>query len=610
MPTMSAENVSKNEVELVVFIYDICESTLLYRTSPDATYARQQELDRLLRAEILPAHSGTPVKSSGDGMLATFARVDDALGAAFDLQGAVARLNAHSDFQMHVRVGMDRGPVRVGTYDVFGNTPNLADRLASVAGPGEIVVSSAVRNELIPALDADIEDLGEKRPAPIWSRQQEIQDLGTQYLKNIPELVRAYRVGPPGPRPVIERAAAPMKSFAPTVAVLPFEALTPDPHGLVGEVLADEVIASLSHKNDLRMISRLSTSRLKGRSENPAHLGGVLRAEFVLRGSYRVWGDSLIVTAELFDIRSDDDAPLWRERLKGTVDALLRGEGEFIQTISDGIGAAVFRQSISRSRSRALPNLSDYELLIGAINEMHRGLPDEMRSAESRLEELSNRLPRHPVPYAWRAKILVLRHQKGIGGDRRHDAEIALSFTRRAVDLDPQSSLALAVEGFVYTNLLKRLDLAGDRYEAAIQSNPNDSVALLLSGTRHAFMGSAQAAVEQTTQARSLSPLDPLMDWYDSLRATAALAAKDYDGAISLAKMALRINKMQRSALRALTIAQWLKGEEALARETAKDVLREEPGLTVRGFLDRSPSSEFETGRSWAEALRGAGVPE
>ena len=81
-------------------------------------------------------------------------------------------------------MGMQVGELIADEQEVYGGEVNLASRLTTLAGPGEIVVSAEVRDQLTPVLDADIEDLGEC------------------YLKPSNNPVRAYRVGPPGPRPV------------------------------------------------------------------------------------------------------------------------------------------------------------------------------------------------------------------------------------------------------------------------------------------------------------------------------------------------------------------------------------------------------------------------
>ena len=84
---------------------------------------------------------------------------------------------------------------------------------------------------------------------------------------------------------------------------------------------------------------------------------------------------------------------------------------------------------------------------------------------------------------------------------RGRTAQLALQCTKQALDTDPDCSLALAIDGLVHTNLLKRLDIAQERYNLAIAANPNDSLAWLLKGTLHAFMDEGNSAVEYTELA-------------------------------------------------------------------------------------------------------------
>jgi tetratricopeptide (TPR) repeat protein len=157
---------------------------------------------------------------------------------------------------------------------------------------------------------------------------------------------------------------------------------------------------------------------------------------------------------------------------------------------------------------------------------------------------------------------------------------------------------------------LKRLDIAEERYEHALEVNPNDSLAWLLKGTLHAFKAEGKAAVESTEQALRLSPLDPLRYFFESLAATAALSNDAYERAIELAKTSLRGNRTHTSTLRALAIAQAQLDRIDDAQHTVSELLRLEPNFTVTKYLERHPSSAYETGRVWSEALRRAGVPE
>ena len=82
-----------------------------------------------------------------------------------------------------------------------------------------------------------------------------------------------------------------------------------------------------------------------------------------------------------------------------------------------------------------------------------------------------------------------------------------------------------------------------------------------------------------------------------------------YERAVELAQRSLRVNRTNTSTLRALAIAQALLGDLEAARQTVQEVLVLDPTLTVKSYLDRSPSGAYETGKIWSEALRQAGLP-
>jgi tetratricopeptide (TPR) repeat protein len=241
---------------------------------------------------------------------------------------------------------------------------------------------------------------------------------------------------------------------------------------------------------------------------------------------------------------------------------------------------------------------------------MHRLSRQDFDRARQMLQTLIDRAPRLAVPHAWLAKWHVLRVQQGWSEDPRAQRRQALECTQRSLEADPGCALALTIDGLVHTNLLKRLDIAEEKYAAALHANPNESLAWLLKGTMHAFRGEGKLAIEGTRRALRLSPLDPLRYYYDSLAATAALSAGHYERAIELAQRSLRANRTHTSTLRAMAIAQWQLGREDDARQVVAELRRLEPGLTVSAYLERSPSSEYETGKIWSRALHNAGLPE
>jgi adenylate cyclase len=241
---------------------------------------------------------------------------------------------------------------------------------------------------------------------------------------------------------------------------------------------------------------------------------------------------------------------------------------------------------------------------------MHRLSPHDFQEARNLLQTLIERATRQSIAHAWLADWHVLRVQQGWSDDPGRDAQLALQCTRQALDNDPKCSLALAIDGFVHTNLLKRFDIAQERYDLALQTNPNDSLAWLLNGTMHAFMGNGALAVDCTQRALKLTPLDPHRYFYDSLAATACNAAHQYEDGLMLAQRSLRANRTHTSTLRSLAVAQWELGLEEEARKTVQELRRLEPTLTVASYLERTPAAPYRTGKEWANALRKAGLPD
>ena len=144
---------------------------------------------RSIRAEVIDpaiaAHRGRLVKTTGDGFLAEFASVVDALRCAVDAQQAIAGRNTWiaTAERIEFRIGIHQGDIVVEDGDIFGDGVNVAARLEALAEPGGICVSARVQEDAVGRLDLAFEDLGE------------------QTLKNIARPVRVFRVQSESPLP-------------------------------------------------------------------------------------------------------------------------------------------------------------------------------------------------------------------------------------------------------------------------------------------------------------------------------------------------------------------------------------------------------------------------
>jgi adenylate cyclase len=592
MPALSASPYVFPHFTKVVMVLDVVESVRLMEKDELGFIQRWHEFVEHATASVIPRHGGRMHKSLGDGLMLEFSDAQGSIRAALELQ-AWSKEPAHrlrSGEGMPLRVGAHLAEFVADQHDIYGTDVNLTARIAGLAGPGEIVVTPALRDCLATGLDGDIEDLGEC------------------FLKHVKEPIRLYRVGPAGHAPVIDAGSGSHIELRPSVAVIPFTVQGAEPgHQIVGEALADEVIAALSRTSELHVISRLSTTVFRGRQDQLTDIRSHLGATYVLTGNCRMAGGQLGIFVELIDARTSHIA--WADSMKAEIPALF-GAHELVTSIVSAVTTAVMTRELQRARGQPLPTLEAYTLMLGAVSLMHRNRHSDFERARQCLEHLVERARRHPTPYAWLAQWHVLKVQQGWSADPGREGAMALEQTKRALDNDPDCALAVAAEGFVYTNLLRDLDAGLKRYELALSLNPNDSLANLLKGTLHAFRGEGQAAVQSTERALTLSPLDPIRYFYDSLAASAAVAAGNYERAIELARRSLRANRTHTSTYRALAIAQSLADRMDEARLTVQELLKLEPDYTVTQFVRRSPSTAYPIGQVYADALGRAGLPQ
>jgi class 3 adenylate cyclase len=110
-------------------------------------------------------HRGRVVKNTGDGFLAEFASVVDAVRCAVEVQRGMAERNADAPAEERIefRIGINLGDVIAEEHDIFGDGVNIAARLEALAEPGGVLVSNTVHDHVRDRLPFVFEDLGEQR---------------------------------------------------------------------------------------------------------------------------------------------------------------------------------------------------------------------------------------------------------------------------------------------------------------------------------------------------------------------------------------------------------------------------------------------------------------
>ena len=572
-----------------IVVVDVVESVRLMQEDESGFIDRWRRFVHAVRTEVLPAHGGRMVKSLGDGMLLEFASVPSAVAAALAIQERIATYNAKSGAAMEfwLRIGIHLADVVIDALDIYGAGVNLAARVATLAAPGSIAVTAAVRDDIVDGLDAQVEDLG-----PCW-------------LKHIESSVHAFVLRPPTHSTIPD---APLVEIALGVAVLPLVCTAgASRDAMLGDFIADGLISALSLAPELKVLSRLSTRVVRERALDTRQTAQVLGAKYLISGSHAVHAGRVVIDLELADPATG--GVIWAQRLACPVGALFEHPSAPLESLASGVQRAMLDTESHRVRSHALPNLESYSLLLGSIGLLHRTAPDDFERAHLVLGALIEREPRHGAGYAWLAKWHFLRMIRGLASSPQREREEARRRADQAIERDAHSGTAWALRGLVHAYHEHDLTKAEAAYTRALDNNPSESLAWLYMATLRSWQGRGPDAAAAAQRALALSPLDPMRYYYESLAAAGMLADARYAEAIALAKSSLRVHRGHTPTYRVMTIAQMLSGQADDARRTMTLMRESEPTLTVAQYLERYPGRDAPHARVYADALHAAGLP-
>lgn len=574
-----------------VLFADLVESVRLFRDFERDVIERWHAFTVLVESQIAQQNHGRLVRTAGDGLLLEFGTSVEAVSAALAMHAGLHQFN-----QGHVeaaafwlRIGIHLAEVVSFPHEVYGAGVNVAARLAALAQPGQTIVSAQVRQELADGVHATV------------------HDLGLRFVKHLDQPLRVFRLEPPGACRLPE-STNPVADLRPTVAVVPFVAMPPDPdHDAVGHALADDVIASLARHPSLRVLSRVSTTMLRTPSIDLNHLREALGATFLLSGHFYVQGERVRLSVELCELNTG--SVLWTGRTVGGVAELFEGTDELVPHIVTQVSQQIIGYELARARSLPVDALSSYSLYIGASALMHSLVKADFDCARPVLEHLADRHPRHAAPVAMLARWQVFALEQGWTADRQSAGQLARELCERALDRDPTSAAAHAALAQVCSNFEGKLLDGRDLNKRAIALDPTDPVAWAqLSGTL-AFLGEAEAACDAVLECLRLSPLDPSRYVFEAYAAMAFLAAGRYARAAAHATSSVRQHSLHAPGLHLLVGALWLNGEVDAARRTAERYL----ALFPKAKAGRTSSRRLGADQSWRhtfeEALINAGIP-
>lgn len=396
----------------------------------------------------------------------------------------------------------------------------------------------------------------------------------------------------------------------PLIAVLPFTNMSGNQEQeYFADGMAEEVITALSRCSGLSVVARNSSFIYKGTAVDVRRVGRELGVGYVLEGSVRRGGERLRIAGQLIDAASG--VQLWADRFEGGLNEVFELQDRISGHVAAAIEPALQSAEISRRRDKAPDTLDAYDLLLRAHALEHEFTAESMAAALDRLDRALALDPDYAAAMASAAYCHAQRHFQGWAPqDGAHRVE-GLRLAWRAVELAPNDAQVLWKAAFAIWNLAGGdRDAALELFDRSLTINPNSATALTLAGWIETMRGNEDAGRALIARARRLNPRDPRAWLLSGAMAISAVVDGDYPLAVTWAKRALAHNRRFAVALRVLAVALVRLGLRDDAAKAVRDLQRIEPGLTVSEFFRRIPVPLEAMARTYAEALRAAGLPE
>jgi len=463
-------------------------------------------------------HRGRIVKNTGDGFLAEFASVVDAVRCPVEVQRAMGERNAAvpAEQRIEFRIGINLGDVIVEEHDIFGDGVNVAARLEALAEPGGICVSRVVRDQI-----------RDKLPYPF-------EDMGEQSVKNIARPVRVYALRPGGTVGLATASgSSSMSSSSPvpvprlSIVVLPFVNVSDDrEQQYFADGITEDLTTDLSRLANMFVISRNTAFAYRNKPVDTKQIGRELGVRYVLEGSVRRSGRQVRVNAQLID--SATDAHLWAERFDGDLVDLFALQNEITARIGNTLNLELTAAEAARPTEHS--DALDY-ILRGRAARLRPNSPEVYLEAIGLFEHALALDPHSVEAQSLLADSLVSRVMNGLADSAREDLARAERLVGQALAASPRYAYTHLVKGRVL-RAQNRWEEAVPEYETVLALNRNLVAALNGLGWCKLYAGSLDEVIPLAEQAIRLSPRDPGIGGHYYLIGTVHLLQSRNDDAI------------------------------------------------------------------------------
>ena len=440
--------------------------------------------NRQLQKPLIEKFNGTWIKEIGDGVLASFTTVTDAVMCASQIQNAC---NEKKDFRL--RIGIHLGEVVFEDNDVFGDGVNIASRLQAIAPIGGIWISESVYKNI--------------------SNKKEIRTkfIREEKLKHVKEAIQIYEVlienNPP--KELVSFNLTTVKTTPDkSIAVLPFINMSSDPEQeFFSDGLTEEIITDLSQLAKLLVISRSSIMTFKGTNKKIKDIANEVNVRYILEGSVRKSGNNLRIAAQLIDALSD--AHLWAEKYSGTMDDVFDIQEKVSRSIVEALNLKLTAKEDSELSSHPIQNAKAYEYYILARQAMWKRTEQSLENAITFAQRGIDLVGNNDLLYGIMSTAYLYFSHFAIRPDPSNE-EKAYKYATKSLAINPDCVQGYLTLGEI-ENKKGNIQQAVNIFKKIRQLDPNHTDAMVWLMVSYIVVGRPEAAIPISERLVQVDPL-------------------------------------------------------------------------------------------------------
>ena len=620
-----------------ILVADVVGYSRLAGADEDRTLSRLRGLRSDLIDPAIAAHRGRVVKRTGDGLIAEFRSVIDAVRCAIEVQNGLIERNVGlpPERRIDFRVGVHLGDVvEEADGDLMGDGVNIAARLEGICKPGAICLSEQAYWQVKGRLDLAVNDLGPiqlkniadpirvyslevGKPAQAKPAQPRRRSSLAPLALGIVALVilvaasawyflganRTAPVATSAPTPVASNGA-PAEAAHLSIVVLPFRNLSGDPgQDYFADGVTDNLTTDLSRIRNSFVIASTTASTYKGKTADAKEIGKELGVRYVLEGSVQRDQNRVRVNAQLID--AETSAHLWAERFEEDLADLFKLQDQVVARLGNALGFELVKAEAEKSARSRNPDAIDLYMRGRALvlQTVQQPAKDKNDAALALFEQALKIDPNDANALAGEAQCYLIEYVYFANPETDYDAKV-IGQANRAIALAPDSVQAYVTKS-AYLRTSRRAEESLRTADAGLAINPNYARLYGVRSGAKSSLGQFEQAKSDAQQAMRLSPRDPYIGLWDVFLGRAELGLGHFDAALNEYRNAIDSGFRTFYAYADLAAAYALEGKMDEARTALAEARRLNPKLTVKWLQSGTPNEP-----TLFEGLRKAGLPE